>query len=56
MRPSHLNTWVSELTVFKKIGRYIAAFKDQEDLTTKLFRTRAKMKMYAEGTPFAKGN
>lgn len=51
----HVGTWVSECTLFKRIGRYIGAFQEHEGLTTKLFRARALMKMYSEGTALATG-
>jgi hypothetical protein len=50
-----MNTWIAECTVFKKIGRLLSLFKDQNKLMTKLYRNRATIKMYADDTPHAKG-
>lgn len=54
-RGYHMDTWVAELTIFKKIGSMIRAFKDKQKLTDDLLRLRATMKMYKEDTCHADG-
>jgi hypothetical protein len=49
----HMNTWVAECMLHKSIGRFISSFKDKIYLMDKLFRARAKMKMFAENSPHA---
>lgn len=46
---------MAECTLFKRIGRYIDAFQQHQELTTKLFCARALMKMFANDTPLAMG-
>eukprot|EP01038_Epipyxis_sp_PR26KG_P012379 gene12379-16606_t len=54
--PVTLNSWVAECTVHKKIGKFISAFKNQQHLMEKLYKYRAKMKMYGESTSHASGH
>lgn len=54
-RGYHMDTWVAELTIFKKIGSMIRAFKDKQKLTDDLLRLRATMKMYKDDTCHADG-
>ena len=54
-RGYHMDTWVAEVTIFKKIGSMIKAFKDKQKLTDDLLRLRATMKMYKEDTSHAEG-
>lgn len=54
--PMHLNTWVAECTLHKGIGSFITSFKDKQYLMEKLYRCRAKMKMYAENSPHEGGH
>ena len=49
------NTWVADIVVHKKIGKYIRAFKHKGHIMESLHRARAKMKMYAPNTPHASG-
>jgi hypothetical protein len=52
----HIDTWVAECTLHKGIGSFIASFKDKQYLMEKLYRCRAKMKMYAENSPHTGGH
>lgn len=51
----YLNTWVSECVLHKRIGGFLAAFKNKQHLTDKLYHYRALMKMYSENTPHQDG-
>jgi hypothetical protein len=51
----HLDTWIAELTIFKKIGAMIRSFKSKQKLTEDLLRQRATMKMYNTDTCHANG-
>jgi hypothetical protein len=51
----YYNTWVSEVNAHKRIGRFVTAFKEQQDLMTNILRSRATMKMYNERTCHASG-
>lgn len=51
----HLDTWVAEVTIFKKIGSMIRSFKSKQKLTEDLLRQRALMKMYNTDTSHANG-
>lgn len=48
--PIHAGTWVAECALHKSIGHFIASFKKKQHLMQKLFRCRARMKMYAENS------
>lgn len=52
----HLNTWIAECIIHKGIGGFISAFKSKQHILQKLYRARAKMKMYAENSPHADGH
>jgi hypothetical protein len=52
----HCGTWVAECTLHKGIGPFISSFKDKQYLMEKLYRCRAKMKMYAENSPHEGGH
>lgn len=52
----HLGTWVAECTLHKGIGSFIASFKDKQYLMEKLYRCRARMKMYAENSTHEGGH
>ena len=54
--PMHLDTWVAECVLHKGIGHFIASFKDKQHLMEKLYRARARMKMYAENSPHTGGH
>lgn len=51
----HMDTWVAEATIFKKIGSIIRSFKNKQKLTEDLLRQRALMKMYNTDTCHAHG-
>jgi hypothetical protein len=51
----HLDTWIAEVTIFKKIGAMIRSFKSKQKLTEDLLRQRALMKMYNTDTCHAHG-
>lgn len=48
-------SWVADCVVHKKIGRYIAAFRNQQHIMDSLYHNRALMKLYSQGTIFAGG-
>lgn len=52
----HYNTWIAECIVHKGIGGFISAFKAKQHILQKLYRARAKMKMYAENSSHADGH
>lgn len=54
--PLHLGTWVAECILHKRIGGFISTFKRKEHIMKKLYRCRAKMKMYAENSPHSLGH
>jgi len=41
-----MNSWIADISLHKKLGKFIKAFKDKEDLMRVLFQARARMKMY----------
>ena len=49
------DTWIAEVVIHKKIGGFIRAFKEQQHKMGDLYSARAKMKMYADNTPHARG-
>ena len=51
----YYNTWVAEANVHRKIGRFVTAFKEQQNLMIQILRARARMKMYNENTCHADG-
>lgn len=53
--PLYINTWIAECIIHRKIGQLITTYKKNEKLLTDLYRSRAKMKMYAVGTAHGKG-
>jgi RNA recognition motif-containing protein len=54
--PIHLNSWVAECIIHKKIGSFISSFKQKQYLMRNLYLYRAKMKMFAENTPHSGGH
>ena len=46
------NTWIAGIVIHTKIGKLISAFLEQQTLMADLYRCRAEMKKYAEGTPY----
>eukprot|EP01041_Mallomonas_annulata_P004298 gene4298-8544_t len=52
----HYNTWIAEVTVFKKIGSYIRAFKQETQVLNDLKRARAFMKMKWESVMLRLGS
>lgn len=52
----YLGTWIAESIVHKKIGRFIAEFKDKQFLMQRLYRCRAEMKMFAENSTHTYGH
>ena len=48
-------TWVADVTLFRKIGSLLRAYLKEEDHMEELFRYRAYMKMYNQGTKLASG-
>lgn len=53
--PVYQGTWIAECTLHKKIGRFITAFKDKQELMEDIYRYRAQMKMFADNTAHMKG-
>ena len=53
--PVHLNTWVAECTLFKRVGKLIRRFKKMTRLTEQLRALRARIKMYSDDTPHYRG-
>lgn len=47
-----VNTWVAGVVIHTKIGKLISAFLEQQALMATLYRCRAEMKKYADGTPY----
>lgn len=54
--PLTLNTWIAECVIHKGIGGFVSAFKSKQHILRKLYRARAKMKMYAENSPHSHGH
>jgi hypothetical protein len=50
-----LNTWVADITLHKRLGKFIHKFKSKDGVVSKLRKARARMKMFAEDTPYTKG-
>jgi len=53
--PIYLNTWIAEVYLHKQIGNFINIFKNKQEMTNKLYRSRAQVKMYGPNTVHAKG-
>jgi hypothetical protein len=51
----HLNTWVAECTLHKKVGKLIRRFKNMRRLTERLRGLRARIKMYSDDTCYEYG-
>jgi hypothetical protein len=48
-------TWVADICIHKKIGKYIRAFRSKASIMEDLRRARARMKMFNEATPHNHG-
>eukprot|EP01031_Cornospumella_fuschlensis_P033830 gene33830-40931_t len=48
-------TWIAECVVHKGIGGFISAFKSKQHILQHLYKSRARMKMYAENTAHSGG-
>lgn len=47
---------LSQVILHKKIGSFISEFKSKDHVMQKMYKARAKMKMYAENTSHADGH
>lgn len=52
---AYLDSWVAEATVYREIGSLLASYKLRRRMMERLFRSRAKMKMYRTSTPHPAG-
>lgn len=50
-----LNSWVADCVIHTQIGDLLLAFKNREHLMKKMYRARAKVKMYGPLTPLPQG-
>jgi RNA recognition motif-containing protein len=48
--------WVAECIIHKGIGDFISSFKSKQHVMERMYRCRARMKMYAENSPHADGH
>lgn len=53
--PIYLNTWIAEAYLHKQLGQFIDMFKSKMEMTNRLYRARAQVKMYGPNTVHAKG-
>ncbi len=48
--------WIAECTLHKAVGDFISSFKNKQHIMERMYRCRARMKMYAENSPHADGH
>lgn len=48
--------WIAECILHKGIGDFISSFKNKQHIMERMYRCRARMKMYAENSPHADGH
>jgi RNA recognition motif-containing protein len=48
--------WIAECILHKGIGDFVSTFKNKQHIMERMYRCRARMKMYAENSPHADGH
>ena len=51
----YMHSWIADISLHKKIGKFIRAFRTKSEMMYELMGYRARMKMYADNTPHSHG-